>query len=212
MSIPISNQKKRRIALYGGSFNPPTIAHALIAADILNKFDNIDEVWLEPCGDNRPDKNVIVPAKMRYEMCQLVIEDILPKNLPVKVDNYELENKKYFPTYYLLTELQEKYPDCQFIFILGLDILDDICNWEEYQKLLEEFEFIIETRGDYKVEDAKYLPKKFQVIPFNFPVSSTLIREKIKENKNKSKPLNYGVNGLTSPKVIDYIIKNKLYQ
>lgn len=59
----------KRVAVYGGSFNPPTMSHFLIMEMILNKVkigsDPIDEVWMIPCG-NRSDKKVTTSGLKRY--------------------------------------------------------------------------------------------------------------------------------------------------
>ena len=41
---------KKIVAVYGGSFNPPTIAHERISKDILS-LDNVDKFIYLPVGD-----------------------------------------------------------------------------------------------------------------------------------------------------------------
>jgi nicotinic acid mononucleotide adenylyltransferase len=43
-----------RVGILGGSFNPPTIGHQLMAVEVLN-LNLVDEVWMVPCG-YREDK------------------------------------------------------------------------------------------------------------------------------------------------------------
>jgi nicotinic acid mononucleotide adenylyltransferase len=44
------------VAVLGGSFDPPTLAHAMIAAELLNK-KLVSRILFVPCGD-RDDKNL----------------------------------------------------------------------------------------------------------------------------------------------------------
>ena len=50
-------RKKMKVALLGGSFDPPTISHLQLASETLNVCPEINEVWLIPCG-TRPDKKL----------------------------------------------------------------------------------------------------------------------------------------------------------
>ena len=69
--------KNKRIAILGGTFNPPTIAHIKIMLNILEKCNNIDEIWMEPCGDGRPDKYISTSCQMRYDMCHIILNDMV---------------------------------------------------------------------------------------------------------------------------------------
>lgn len=62
--------KTLRTGILGGSFDPPTIAHALMAAELLNK-KQVDEVVFVPCG-SRDDK-VLTAGSHRLKMLQLMI-------------------------------------------------------------------------------------------------------------------------------------------
>ena len=50
----------KKIALYGGAFDPPHHGHTRII-ESLCKTPNIDEIWLLPCGD-RLDKKLLIPT------------------------------------------------------------------------------------------------------------------------------------------------------
>lgn len=59
---------KRKIAVYGGSFNPPTKSHyeimRMLIEEIKIKDESVDEVWMIPCGD-RTDKKLATPGEKR---------------------------------------------------------------------------------------------------------------------------------------------------
>ena len=48
---------RKKVAILGGSFDPPTVSHLQLASETLNICAEIDEVWLVPCGE-RADKKL----------------------------------------------------------------------------------------------------------------------------------------------------------
>ena len=207
-----NNNTKKRVAYLGGSFDPPTIAHIQVACEIYNKIDNIDEVWISPCGDGRIDKLLKTPFKHRLNMLKLIKDDILNDNIPIIISEYE-GNMQWLPTLLLIRELNKKFPDKEFVFVIGSDLYEKLQTWKpDPLKLVEEVEFLIICRNEFPFVYNKpgvLYPKKFQLLELNIYGSSTEIRERIK-NGNKNK-LNYSINALTSKKVINYIFENKLY-
>ena len=207
-----NNKVKKRVAYLGGSFDPPTLAHIQVACEIYNKIDNIDEVWISPCGDGRIDKTLKTPFIHRLNMLKLIKDDILNDNIPIIINDYEGKNK-WSPTLFLMRELNKKFPDKEFVFVIGSDLYEKIQYWKpDPKQLCEEVEFIIICRNEYPFVANKpgiIYPNKYQLLDLNIYGSSTEIRNRIKnDNKNK---LNYSINALTSKKVINYIIENKLY-
>ena len=213
------NEEKKVIAVFGGSFNPPTMAHIRIACEIYNKSEEIDEVWMVPCGDGRDDKIVGVECKKRIEMCEIIKKEIA-NDIPIKIDKTEYENGSYMQTYDLMKKLSEKYRNYKFMFVLGIDIVSDIINWGNGKQFLEEFDFIFTKRPGYNTEkilkSGCLLPKHFEILDMDINGSSTEIRERIKNQieqrkKNENIKINYGISGLTSPGVVKYIISNGFY-
>jgi nicotinic acid mononucleotide adenylyltransferase len=69
----------------GGSFDPPTLAHVQIASEIYNTHEDVDEVWIVPCGDGRGDKSLKTKGLHRLAMLELILTDIIGNNAPIKV-------------------------------------------------------------------------------------------------------------------------------
>ena len=65
------------IIVYGGTFNPPTVAHQLIAIKLLKTLNQ--EIHLLPVGENYPWKSFYVPFKQRFEMLKLAFNDEILK-------------------------------------------------------------------------------------------------------------------------------------
>ena len=205
-------QSKTRVAIFGGRIDPPTIAHMQIACEIYNNFEHIDQVWIVPCGDGRCDKKLRTPAHHRLNMLHLIKDDLIAPNVPIFIDETEINRGEYITTYYLLKELAESHKDKEFVFCIGTVLFGGLKNWDQGEKLVEEIEFIIISREDYPIvldlPDVLY-PKKYEILNTIISGSSTKIRNRI-HSRIETK-LNLAINGLTTNRVIKYIQENKLY-
>ena len=204
-------ETKKKIAILGGSFDPPTIAHVQIVAEVYNNCDYIDEVWMIPCGDNRGDKKLKSNGMHRIEMVKLILNDIIDNDVPIKVNDIEVKEGNYLPTWNLLELLKKKYPKYEFYFIMGSDLVSSFRNWENGERLAKEVSFIILKRPGYNF-DLSFIPDNSKILETNFEGSSTVIRNRLINYLERNNKINLGINGLTTNSVIKYIIENKLYQ
>jgi nicotinate-nucleotide adenylyltransferase len=177
-------------------------------AEVYNSYSDIDEVWIMPCGDGRGDKNLRTPGTHRLEMVELIKKDILDECVPIKVSDEEIKRGEYMPTYNLLVHLKELYPEDEFLFCIGADLVSGIKKWDQSEKLIDEFEFIVISRPGYVANPREVLKKQRQLETI-IDGSSTKIRNRIQEHfENK---FNLAINGLTTTSVIKYIKENNLY-
>ena len=93
---------------------------------------------------------------------------------------------------------------------MGTDLIESLRSWGGGEQLAEEQEFIILKREGYD-PDPKLYPKKYKKLDMIIEGSSTRVRDRIKEQLEKQKKLNLGINGLTTNSVIKYIVANELY-
>jgi len=165
---------RRRVAVYGGAFDPITNAHLTAASELIHT-GQVDEIWLVPCG-KRPDKPKLKTDPLdRYIMCQIAVNTMLSPDLPVRVSDVECFEPEAMFTYDLLCKLREQSPELDFCFVIGTDWLQrgtNISTWESRNpkwrpgdppeqkflvtgdRLLREFEFIVVTRPGYTVENS----------------------------------------------------------
>lgn len=78
-------EKKKNIAVLGGTFDPPTISHLQIVCEVYNTFNDIDEVWFVPCGDERQDKTPEASSFHRLNMIEKLKQDLITESIPIKV-------------------------------------------------------------------------------------------------------------------------------
>jgi len=131
-------------AIFGGTFNPLHIGHYEMLSALQND-DTIDEILIMP--DRIPPHkvcNYMADDNSRIEMCRIVAKDF-PK-ADVCLIEFERTGKSY--SYDTVVLLQEKYPNKQFIFVCGGDMLVYFPKWYKYDELMKLIPFMAFRRSD----------------------------------------------------------------
>src|SRR3989338_4780717 len=107
-----------KIAVLGGSFNPPHYGHLMVASEVLKR--GFDEVWLMPCFKHAEEKPEI-PAKHRLAMARIAVKTL--KNKRIKASGLEirfLRKKNY--TADTAWFLKKRFPRHEFSWIFGAEL------------------------------------------------------------------------------------------
>lgn len=158
----------KRIICFGGSFNPPHTAHLKIALSALRQM-NAYELWFIPSMDN-PFKSDETAFEVR---CQLV-EDLIKPYRRLKVLRLEAELPTPSYTIHTVLELKKRYPDIEFMWLIGSDQALQLNQWYESQKLQSEIQFIVYPRDEKFTSLPGFKVLKSSTI---YPISSTQVRE-----------------------------------
>ena len=211
----------KRIAIYGGSFDPVHRGHLKIAEKLTALFE-LDEFVFVPAF-HAPHKLRSKPtsAYHRYAMLALATRN-QPK---IKVSKMELEAPEKPYTIETLTKIIEENSGDEIYFVMGADSWSEITTWKEWEKVLTIVNTIVVTRPEYEIgvshvtdgirqsvvdlrknnEAARYPnPTIFFSDPVRDKVSSTEIRRCVFENLN-------GWEKNVSREVAKYIRKYRLY-
>ena len=123
-----------RIAVYGGSFNPPHLGHVEAAKTVVNAL--------------APDRFLIVPASIpphkalaadspaaerRMELCRLAFVGIPG----AEISDIELRREGKSYTYDTILQLRGEYPDAELCLVIGTDMLESFEEWYHFRYLLE---------------------------------------------------------------------------
>lgn len=201
---------KKLVAIYGGSFNPPTIAHEKIAEDIL-LLEEVKKVVYLPVGDSYK-KQDLISSKYREDMLCILSNDLSQKGLNVEVNSLEIKAQRRLYTLESLRILREQY-DSELAFVMGTDNIKQFDTWYETEKLLNEFYFIVIERADDNVieiiRNHKLLSNyenKFIILKETSykRISSTYVRKNLYKDADVSKYINQNV--------LKYIKNNNLYK
>lgn len=188
---------KRKIGLFGGSFNPIHNSHIKIAREVLAQ-NFVDEVWIIPCFSHNFGKE-LSSFEDRKEMIRLAFDD----SEKIKICEIEKELGGISKTYDTVIELKNKY-NHDFLWICGSDCVADFHKWHNAEKLSEEIEFIVYDRDSFEIKKDSIMKIAFILNATTDNISSSEIRGRIKNGKDVSNLLPRGT--------LDYIKKEDLYK
>lgn len=192
-------ERKTTTGLFGGSFNPIHIGH-LALANYLCEFGGLDELWFVVSPQNPMKRQAdLLEDSLRLELTRKAIEGY-PR---FKVSDFEFRLPR--PSYMSLTvaKMKEAYPQRRFCLVIGSDNWETFGRWHEHERLLNENPMLIYPRPGFPVETSR-LPEHVQVA--NAPlldISSTFIRESIRQKKD--------IRFFLPPAVYQTIIDKQLY-
>ncbi len=144
----------RRIALYGGSFDPIHNGHLAVARAADRRF-NFDEIHLVPASHPpHKMKQYLAPFPHRFAMISLACAEhphFIPSLAEAGEDfsgwqlHYSVDTVRHFKHIY-------HGPGDRIFFLLGADAFLDIPTWKEYEVLLGLCDFIVATRPGIRLE------------------------------------------------------------
>ncbi len=195
-----------KVAVYGGSFDPPHKGHKLLAKNLALQ-----------CG---ADKVVVIPTAMspfkessgatsadRYEMCKLAFSEQL-----FDVSDIEITRGGKSYTVDTLKEIKKLYPQSQLYLFMGDDMFLSLDRWYKYKEILELCTVVAACRTTDlgKLRDMRHFAENVLelqdegfLICESVPVqiSSTEIRQNLKD----------GIGDYLDEDVFDYIKNRGLY-
>jgi len=132
-----------RVALFGGSFNPPHVGHAQVVLTLLHQ--GFDEVWVVPAGVH-PFGKELTPFSLRARMLALALSDFGQR---VRICTVEAELAGPSRTFDTVTELIRRHPTIRFTLALGEDQRADLPRWHRIDELMELVPFSFVGRGTW---------------------------------------------------------------
>ncbi|MBE6582566.1 MAG: nicotinate (nicotinamide) nucleotide adenylyltransferase [Ruminococcaceae bacterium] len=200
----------KRLGIYGGSFNPIHIGH-IKAANAFYDEMKLDELIIMPTAvspfktddlDNDP--------RERLKMVNAAFEN---SDRNILVSDYEIEKGGKSYTYLTLEHFSA--PENELYFLMGTDMLLSLDGWKNPDIILKLATVChirredVDPETEKAIEEAKsryekeYNAKIIDLVSEPFEVSSTEIRNAVKEGKS--------ISGLVTQEVEDIIKKDKLY-
>lgn len=143
-----SEAKRPRIAIFGGSFNPPHVAHVLASVYVLST-ENIDEVLVVPVYKH-PFSKELASFDDRMEMCRRAFSWI--PNVKVSAVERDLDGESL--TLRTLEHLASLHPDWSMRLLIGADVVNDLPKWHRFDRISELAPPIIMGRAGVSAEGA----------------------------------------------------------
>jgi len=159
----------RRLALYGGTFDPVHHGHLILARDAIERLQ-LDGVVFIPAGIS-PHKleNASTPAHLRREMLELAIAGE-PR---FSMDDCELRREGPSFTVDTVESLRARHPDTEFFYLVGDDNAAKLHTWHRFEDLRRLVQFVVFHRAESAV------PHAYTNLPRRIDISATEIRERI---------------------------------
>lgn len=200
------------IGVLGGTFNPVHNGHLRVAQQACNQL-NLDKLLLVPTkssvGKNSAE---LAETNHRLKMLHIALKtyDKTPYANKIAVSEVDINRNSITYTYDTLTDLRAEYQDADFIFLIGDDLVENLDNWKNADKLEKMAQFVVVSRNN---NNNKEKTKKTQFnTQFNIrelpidslPISSKMVRNRIKND--------LPIEDLVPKLVAEYIEKMGFYQ
>ena len=193
---------QKRIALYGGTFDPVHLGHLEIGRRVSQLFE-IEKVLFIPAqmAPHKIGRPVTEPIH-RYAMLALATQD--DPRLAISTFELDAPDRRY--TVDTVEHFQRTLgDDVELFFIMGSDSWSEITTWREWERLLTLINYIVVTRPGYEPGTA-HAPNIFFTDVVMNDVSATNIRRLAREGRMEE------LAGLVPGPVLEYIKKYGIYQ
>ncbi len=167
-------ERKQKIAIFGGSFDPPHYGHYDIVKNLERAFDRVIVVpsYISPFKTDGSED-----AKVRLSLCKkLFVSDkteVCSREINKKGVSYSVDTAAYFA---------KKYKDAALFWVIGSEEVKRLHDWHDLDKLKTLVTFLVVPRPGYEASDAdiallKKRKVKLKTAKFNgLAISSTKIK------------------------------------
>lgn len=188
-----------RIGLFGGSFDPVTLGHLLVAQAAREELE-LARLYFIPAAQSplKPGFQS-APAALRLRMLRLA----LAGQSQCEIDEQEIVRGGYSYTIDTTRKYASRFPDAKLFYVIGSDLVPQLLKWREADELARLLEFIVIPRPG---EPATDLPRPFrgrELKGFPLGVSSSQIRQRVKSG--------LVIDWLVPPAVAEVISNERLY-
>jgi nicotinate-nucleotide adenylyltransferase len=194
-------QRRPRLGVMGGTFDPIHHGHLVAASEVAARFD-LDEVVFVPTG--RPtfklDQQVTL-AEHRYLMSVVATAS----NPRFTVSRVDIDREGVTFTVDTLRDLKADRPEADFFFITGADAIEQILTWKDAEELFSMAQFVAVTRPGHALSVDGLPGDRVHVLEIPaLAISSTDVRARAQAGQ----PVWY----LVPDGVVQYIAKHRLYR
>lgn len=191
-----------KIGIMGGTFDPIHMGH-LLAAEAARDSHALDEVWFMPSHVPPHKRGAGASGRQRLDMTTAAVKDVQQ----YEVLDIEMELGGVSYTIDTMRELWKRYPEHDFYFIIGADMVNYLPKWEQIEELAARLTFIGVGRPGFQLH-LDDLPDELQgsVLLAEMPlvdISSTAIRRRLASG--------HSVRFMVPDSVYEYIVRSGLY-
>lgn len=205
--------ESRRIGLFGGSFDPPHLAHLALATAARDAL-GLDEVLWQPAGQPwQKAGREMAPAEDRAAMVALLLQG----QAGFALDRRELDRQGASYTIDTVREIHAEQPQAALVLIIGQDQYAHFETWREAAELMARATLAVAAREGQEIAAPPLLaeiPHHFVAVPLpRIDLSSTGIRQQIaRMAADNEADLAGALTPLVGAAVARYIDQHRLYR
>lgn len=197
-----------RIGLFGGTFDPPHMGHAILAAEGLFSLQLDKVLWVLTPQSPLKDGRTISPVKQRIELVQTA----LAETPGFELSTVDIDRKPPFYAVDTVRLIKQKYPNTEVVYLMGGDSLQNLPEWYRPQLFVQELYKLGVYHRPGATPDMRVLEKQIPGISekiqfFSAPqieISGADIRQRIRDGR----PFRFFLN----PAVYDLIQRHNYYR
>lgn len=204
-----SNGTRKKIGIFGGTFDPIHYGHLTIGQLALETCQ-LDELYFVPAGHPpHKDANDVTDTLHRYQMVMMA----LAPYSQFRICDYEIKKSTPSYTLHLLMYFREQFPEDDLYLVMGADSFRELELWYRYKELLSLTHLVVMNREGGDVlsleERARRYINNYQasitlITGIRLDVSSSMLRRMVQDHL----PIKH----LLPEGVARYIEKERLYQ
>lgn len=198
----MEKERREKVALFMGSFNPIHIGHMALA-NYIAEYCGMDKVVFVVSPQNPlKEAGSLIGDEARLEMARLATEGY--PRFEVSDIERTLPRPNYTAT--TLRKLTETHPGTDYSLVIGADNLEIFDKWKDYEWILQNYDLLVYPRRGYRCEKpsgADYSRVKIIDRAPVIEVSSTAIRQSMAQGRD----LRYYM----PEKVAEYVREKRLY-
>lgn len=173
---PYREAKRRRIGLYGGSFNPIHLGHTQLGQWLCQE-GYVDELWflVSPLNPLKQGDDSLLSDELRLRLAHLAVG----QTSQLRVSDFEMHLPRPSYMVHTLQALRQTYPELDFHLVIGADNWQRFPRWYQPAEIMAHHRILVYPREGYPI-DTPTLPSGVQLVDAPlFPISSTAIRQAI---------------------------------
>jgi nicotinate-nucleotide adenylyltransferase len=185
-----------RVAIFGGSFDPPHLGHQKIIVSALDTL-HIDKLFLVPTSLNPFKEKFFATGEQRIAW----LKKLFSHYKKIEILDYEIKQERAVPSIETVRYLLNHYDIEKVYLIIGADNYGSLDQWNHYKELSSLVEFVVATRDEIA------LPKNLIKLSINAKMSSS----KLRSNMNTSfipKPIAFEINEYYTRNIMKKRIKH----
>lgn len=199
--------KKKRLGIFGGTFDPPHVGHLILAAEARDQLDLDCTIWM--LTPDPPHKRGQKISSMVHRLA--MVELAVAQDEAFSLTHVDINRPGPHYTNDSIKILKQQYPDQELIYLMGGDSLEDLPEWHapnEFLQLVDGVGVMRRPGNDFDLTELfKALPELSEKLKFVTAPLLEISAEQIRRRARENRAYRYYL----LPQIYEYIHTNKIY-